>query len=541
MIEARLQAYGHSQRIFDVRFSPVNPAIFASGSDDTSARIWLIEESGHIRQVSCCMGHTAEVTRVAWSPDGQLLATGSADGTVCIWQAMLAAQGSSYNGHLLSVLDGHPEEVYHCEFITATSGKLVVLVASSESLYLWDVEKKKLLQKADAPGTACSSLNAEEAMQRGYKGAYIFSCATQPGSHSGRLVASACSDAQLRLWRLDEATEQLSFLQAIPLTGGARILTCCAFDSSGQMLAVSARDGTVFILDVGSWSVKQTLRLPDTTFCCSFTKCEGREMLALPASQGHVTLIDLYSAECSPICVEPGNGFSSPLLVVSHSATMDGSVSYLAAAGEAQLMPCLGPDRLGRNLNQKRSTPEKELLGVALPLTSSSGLSSEEVHEMMVDAKKSSMMSMFDRATSLNSPDPCSPSSTFSTVQRGCDDSTSAGLSCTTNSDDPSATIAEAALSAAIATVTVRRRGRVKPAGVASSVAKDNTKEQMIVDDAEFDPLFDSKAVEIGNFSREKVQLPAENSGHNHDMAGSDQSEQGMVMRAPIFVWRLMK
>ncbi len=74
----------------------------------------------------------------------------------------------------MAVLGGHPEEVYHCEFISAAAGSppsslpsLLLLVASSESLFLWDVEGKRLLQKADAPGTAASSLKPEGEPRRG--------------------------------------------------------------------------------------------------------------------------------------------------------------------------------------------------------------------------------------------------------------------------------------------------------------------------------------------------------------------------------------
>lgn len=36
-----------------------------------------------------------------------------------------------------------------------------VLVASSESLFVWDVLSERMMQKADAPGTAGSSLTPE--------------------------------------------------------------------------------------------------------------------------------------------------------------------------------------------------------------------------------------------------------------------------------------------------------------------------------------------------------------------------------------------
>jgi hypothetical protein len=60
----------------------------------------------------------------------------------------------------------------------------------------------------------------------------------------------------------------------------------------------------------------------------------------------------------------------------------------------------------------------------------------------------------------------------------------------------------------------------------------------MRVDDVGFDASFDPK--DIGTFSRDNIKLSAEEGGgHSHGVAGSDQSERGMMMRAPIFLWRL--
>lgn len=112
-LTACYQAFGHSSRVFDVRFCPADSSVFASCSDDCTARIWQLDQStGRIQQVwqgpqvlwhgpacglacmharsdhslipcslqlACCVGHTSEVLRVTWSPDGRLLATGAPD------------------------------------------------------------------------------------------------------------------------------------------------------------------------------------------------------------------------------------------------------------------------------------------------------------------------------------------------------------------------------------------------------------------------------------------------------------------------------
>lgn len=90
-----------------------------------------------------------------------------------------------------------------------------------------------------------------EVMATGKSAAYIFGCSRQPLCAGGRLIATACADAKLRLWALGP-DGLLSFLHEVELstgTAGSRmILTSCAFDPLGLELACTARDGTIFIL-----------------------------------------------------------------------------------------------------------------------------------------------------------------------------------------------------------------------------------------------------------------------------------------------------
>jgi WD40 repeat protein len=53
----------------------------AIGSNDWRATLWDAQVK---RQLLILGGHTAGVTKLAWSPDGKRLATASGDGTVLI-------------------------------------------------------------------------------------------------------------------------------------------------------------------------------------------------------------------------------------------------------------------------------------------------------------------------------------------------------------------------------------------------------------------------------------------------------------------------
>jgi eukaryotic-like serine/threonine-protein kinase len=76
---------------------PGHQARIASGGADNTVQVWSFGKAMNTKygqemvlQVDILMyrGHSGQVTSVTWSPDGQLIASGSEDGTVQIWQAM---------------------------------------------------------------------------------------------------------------------------------------------------------------------------------------------------------------------------------------------------------------------------------------------------------------------------------------------------------------------------------------------------------------------------------------------------------------------
>jgi WD40 repeat protein len=72
------------------------PQLVASGSNDKTVRLWDAV-TGAAR--GNLVGHSGLVNAVAFSPDGQLLASGSFDKTVRLWEAATGAMRCTLEGH----------------------------------------------------------------------------------------------------------------------------------------------------------------------------------------------------------------------------------------------------------------------------------------------------------------------------------------------------------------------------------------------------------------------------------------------------------
>ncbi len=116
---------GHSGRIGSIAFSPDGQTLASAGMD-SSIRLWSTVSG---REMNTLRGHGRHLYSVAFSPDGKTLVSSSADFTIKLWDVA--------TGRELTTLTGHAANVTSASF--TPSGKTVISQDSGGTTKFWDV------------------------------------------------------------------------------------------------------------------------------------------------------------------------------------------------------------------------------------------------------------------------------------------------------------------------------------------------------------------------------------------------------------------
>lgn len=139
---------GHQGEVNCVKWDPTG-LLLASCSDDITAKIWSMKHDKHIHDLR---EHAKEIYTIRWSPTGPgtinpnhqlVLASASFDSTVKLWDVEL--------GRMLRSLNGHRDPVYALAF--SPNGEYLASGSLDKSMHVWSLKESKIVKTYDGNGS----------------------------------------------------------------------------------------------------------------------------------------------------------------------------------------------------------------------------------------------------------------------------------------------------------------------------------------------------------------------------------------------------
>ncbi|KAL6831934.1 hypothetical protein V8C40DRAFT_285364 [Trichoderma camerunense] len=164
---------GHSDSVRSVAFSD-DSQLLASGSTDKTIKLWnLMTGKNNCQQT--LQGHSQSVLSVTFSHDSKLIASGSSDTTIKLW--------NTTTGQCRQTLQGHSSSILSVAF--SHDSKLLASGSSDTTIKLWNT----------TTGQCQRTLQGHSSS--------VFSVAF---SHDSKLLASGSVDKTIKLWNVSRRT-----------------------------------------------------------------------------------------------------------------------------------------------------------------------------------------------------------------------------------------------------------------------------------------------------------------------------------------------
>ncbi|CAD5962670.1 putative WD repeat-containing protein slr0143 [Planktothrix tepida] len=199
-IRERNTLKSHQDSVESVSWSP-DGNILASGSQDNTIKLW----NKHGKLLQTLNAHQGIVWSLSWSPDDETLASGSQDNTIKLW---------SKQGQLLQTFKGHEDEVQSVSW--NPDGKVLASGSNDKTIKLWS-KQGQLLQTL-----------------KNHKGS-VWSLSWSP---DGKVLASGSNDKTIKLW-----SREGKLLQT--LKGHEKGVRSLNWSPDGKILASSSNDFTI--------------------------------------------------------------------------------------------------------------------------------------------------------------------------------------------------------------------------------------------------------------------------------------------------------
>ena len=327
-------------------------------------------------------GHTSEINRIAWSPEGRCLASASQDGTVRVWDVNA--------GSLKRTFNLHPQKIYSVSY--CPKYPIIAAGTSDHKIMLWHADTYQLERelrehsgnvysvtwspdgKLLASGAGDNNILIWDWKSGKLKKRIIghdYQVNTLVWSPDGNLLASGSDDNTIRIWNaktwkcLRVLTVSIGYISSLawkpdgiqiasssakgiislwnPYTGKEEIIlgghngliSCIDFSSDGNLFASKSQDGTVRLWDCNTWDTIASLpeRPSEAEFAGISFHPKGLRLATLGESGKSIRIwdIDADTLRAAPPTSETVHYKNAKVVIVGDSGVGKSGLSLVLA------------------------------------------------------------------------------------------------------------------------------------------------------------------------------------------------------------------
>jgi WD40 repeat protein/serine/threonine protein kinase len=248
--------FPHSTVVAALAFSP-NGKLLATGSLDNNVRVWDVAAQ---RPVGTLRGHTQLLRTVAFSRDGKILASGGSDNTVRLWDVAALKEITTFRRHKSLV----------GSLSFSSDGKTLASASIDGTVQLYDVVTLQWRTSLPWQRTTIEPVTF---------------------SPDGKTLATGGGDGTVRMWDLETK------IVVAMLRGHENPIKSLAYAPDGQTLVSGCYDGTVKVWDLSNQRDPTILKDQKPSFGAIAFSADGKTLAVGDKPNRRIKLWDTASRQ----------------------------------------------------------------------------------------------------------------------------------------------------------------------------------------------------------------------------------------------------